>query len=286
MKSIFRTIALLAVLSCALSCQLLEDLYVRLPNTSWTLEVDSQRAFVYFSDERSSVLQRNISTGAVQVLNGSYSAEGHAAVVSGDNGNSVKFIRTFSHLKSSGNKNFSSLRTKTVQTLDNTLFLTLEKNNFHVLYFNPSGDVRKASFKNVVREEGVPYGWEGTTMPFQVSGSQVSWGEERGVLFPEVMLVDDVWYFHYPINQDEGNSRLCGTMWTYRTNGYPGILVFDTNSSFTRILLSSNVLCYVFRGTYSLEGDVLTMTLDGKQERCPLGTDSFTFMEKTYVLFE
>jgi len=173
-----------------------------------------------------------------------------------------------------------------VQSLDHTVWVTLEQENFHLLYFMPNGSVKTADYKNIVREEGIPYGWENTKMPFSLAGNQVGWGENSGTLFPEVMLVNDVWYMHFPVNEDQGESSLYGTLWTYKSSGYPGILVFDTNSSFTRILLSSVILLQVSRGTYSLEGNVLTMKLDGKQEECTLGADSFTFFERTYEFFE
>ena len=74
-------------------------------------------------------------------------------------------------------------------------------------------------------------------------------------------------------------------MWTYRSNSYPGIIIFDTNSSFTRILLSSRILYQVNRGTYVQTGDVVTMTLNGKTEDCLISGDSFTYLERTYDLY-
>ena len=146
--------------------------------------------------------------------------------------------------------------------------------------------MKKAVFRNVVREEGVPYGWSQTESTYAIAGNQLTMGDEFGTVFPEVLLVEDLFYYHFPVNPDTGRSDLKGTLWTYRTGSYPGIIVFDTNSSFTRVLLSNNYQYQVSRGTYHREGNVLTLAMDDKEEACSFDGSSFTFLERTYDSFE
>lgn len=287
MKSIFRTIVALAMLLMAVSCsKILEPLYIGISNTTWSYTLDDQRALVHFgSDDRVTIVQRSNGNGAVQFNNGTYSVDGHSVDILSDEGTSNRLVRTFSHLKNSKNKNFSTFKPQEYASLDYTVWTSLRKDVFRLVYFTPDGKTEQVSFKNVTHEEGVPYGWEKGETPFTLSGSHLDMGKESAILFDEVMLVDDVWFMHFPVNENTGTSDLTGTMWTYRSNSYPGIIIFDTNSSFTRVLLSSRILYQVNRGTYVQTGDVVTMTLNGKTEDCLIEGDSFTYLERTYDLY-
>lgn len=286
MKSIFRTIVFAAVLLVAVSCNI-DWVYIQVPNTNWTITQDEQQAFVHFgAGDRCCILQRSNVNGAVQFINGTYLADGHAVDVLSDEGSSNRLIRTFSHLKNSKNKNFSTFKPQDYENVDNTVWTSLKQDNFRILYFSDDGRMTAAGFDNVRHEEGVPYGWyqKGTT--YTHSGNHVGFGQESGTLFPEVMLVEDVWFMHFPVGENTGTSALKGTLWTYETTSYPGIIIFDSNSSFTRVLVASRILYQVSRGTYTLKGNTITMTLDGKTEECLVANDRFTFMERTYSLFE
>ena len=99
MKSIFRTIVFAAVLLVAVSCNI-DWVYIQVPNTNWTITQDEQQAFVHFgAGDRCCILQRSNVNGAVQFINGTYLADGHAVDVLSDEGSSNRLIRTFSHLK-------------------------------------------------------------------------------------------------------------------------------------------------------------------------------------------
>lgn len=287
MKSFFRTIAALITLLAAVSCKL-DFLYVSLPNTSWVYELEQQRAFVHFgADADVCILQRSSENGAVQFINGTYTADGHAVDILDEAGGSkTRLIRTFSHLKNSKSKNFSSFRPQDYESLENCVWTSLKRDNFRLIYCMADGRAKEATYANVRHEEGVPFGWEQTSALYSVTGSHLVIGRESATLFPEVMLMDDVWFMHFPVNGDKGEAAVKGSLWTLQTSGYPGIIVFDTNSSFTRVLLGSRVLYQVSRGTYSQNGNVLTMTIDGKTESCQIGGDKFTFLGKTYSLFE
>jgi len=286
MKSIFRTIAALITLLTAVSCNI-DFLYISLPNTSWVYELNDQRAFVHFgTNERATIVQRSTENGAVQYNNGTYTADGHAVDILSDEGTSNRLVRTFSHLKNSKNKNFSSFRPQDYESLENCVWTTIKQDNFRLIYCMSDGHAKEATFSNVRHAEGLPYGWEQTTKYYSQTGSHVAIGQEVGTLFPEVMLMDDVWFMHFPVNEDKGTSAVKGSFWTYESSGYPGIILFDTNSSFTRVLLSSRVLYQVMRGTYTQDGNVLTMTLDGKTESCQIIDNTFTYLERTYSLFE
>ncbi|MBO6096886.1 MAG: hypothetical protein J6P56_06205 [Bacteroidales bacterium] len=288
MKSIFRTIVALAMLLMTFSCsKMMAGLYITIPNTTWSYTLDDQRALVHFmSNDRVTIVQRNNSNGAVQFNNGTYSVDGHAVDILSDEGASNRLVRTFSNLKNSQNKNFSTFKPQEYASMDYTVWTSLRQDVFRIAYFTPYGIIKQASFKNVIHEEGVPYGWEGWETNYTLTGSHLDMGKESATLFEEVMLVDDVWFMHFPVNENKGNSDLTGTMWTYRSSGYPGIIVFDTNSSFTRILLSSRILYQVTRGNYVQNGNIVSFSFDGKSEDCLIEDGSFTLMERTYDLYQ
>ena len=288
MRSIFRTILVLASLLVLFSCsKLLDPLYISIPNTNWCYEKDNQRAFVHFgTNEKASIVQRRSTDGVVQFLNGTFSVDGHAVDILSDEGSSNRLVRTFSHLKNSSNKNLSRFGTQDYANLTNTVWVNIRKDVFRLYYFKADGKVMQARFDNVTHQEGVPYGWFLSESDYSQAGSNVSMGTESGFLFSEVMLVDDTWFMHFPVNEDSGSSALTGSIWTYETGGYPGLIIFDTNSSFTRVLLASRIICQVSRGTYSQSDNVVTLTLDGKTEDCIIADDQFTFLEKKFRLFE
>lgn len=286
MKSIFRILALTTALLAAVSCKM-DFLYIPLPNTSWTYGEGDQRIFVHFgTGERATVLQRNSATGSVQVLNGTYTANGHAVDFTSDEGTTNRLIRTFSHLKTSKNKNYSRFNPEAYDNVDHTIWATIIKDNLFIDFLAPDGAYTHFLFKNVRHEEGVPYGWSKEKGTYQHIGSQVLIEEDSGLLFPEVMLKNEAWRMHFPVNEDKGKSILQGTSWTYDTFSYPGIIIFDTNSSFTRILVASRNQFQTMRGTYSYDGATITMDLDGKKEVCIVAENKFTFLERTYTLFD
>lgn len=285
MKSIFRTIVFVGVLLIAVSCNI-DWMYISIPNSNWCIEQEEQRAFAHFGKDRACILQRSNANGAVQFINGPYTTDGHAVDIVSDEGSSNRLIRTFSHLKNSKNKNFSTFKPQDYDNVNNSVWTSLKKDNFRLLYFSADGKMKQAEYRNVRHEEGVPYGWSLAEGTYTHAANHVGFGDESGTLFPEVMLVDDVWFMHFPVQEDNGTSALKGTLWTYETSSYPGLILFDTNSGFTRILLASRILYQVSRGTYSQSGNVVTMTLDGKTEECQIVNDRFTFMERPFALFE
>lgn len=282
MKSIFRTMAVVAALLCVLSCRM-DFLYVQVPDTSWNITKDDQRAFVHFSQERASLLQRENSSGLVKVLHGDYSTRGHVINISVDNADNVKITRTFSHLKNASNKNYSPFWPEAC-SLEQTVWHTLYRDSLRILYFR-NGAVHRYSFSNVERREGIPSVWSKDRSSYSVAGNQVSMGDDTATLFPEVMLVGDHWYMHFVQPMESGCNEMTGSLWTLQGGGYPGCILFDSNSTFTRISLISNVLYQADRGTYSRSGDVLTLTLGDVTQECPVSGDSFEFLDKTYEIF-
>jgi len=284
MKILARTIAVVAALLSVLSCRM-DFLYIQLPGTSWSIEVDDQRAFVHFEEDRATLIQRNATLGAVKMANGSYTTDGHSIIIALDNGGTQKMIRTFSHLKNGNNKNYSSLSPESCE-LENTVWHTIYKDSLRVLYFH-DGQVHHYSFANLSHKEGIPYGWKHSQASYTVAGNQVSLGGElNATLFPEVMLVGDHWYMHFPVLEDTGCSNMVGGFWPLQSGGYPGGILFDSYSTFTRILVSAADVYQAQRGTYSREGDVLSMQLEEAADICTVQDDSFTFLERTYEIYE
>ena len=72
-------------------------------------------------------------------------------------------------------------------------------------------------------------------------------------------------------------------IWKYDTAGYPGLIIFTSGSTFTRIITGSRVMYAFMNGTYTLTGTGLNMTAGEIKETCQLSADRFTFLEKNYV---
>ena len=52
------------------------------------------------------------------------------------------------------------------------------------------------------------------------------------------------------------------------------------------MLVSSRVLYQVTQGTYTVNGDSITLSFSDKSETCTISGNRFTFMERTYELFQ
>lgn len=259
MKSIFRTIAFLLVLYAAVSCGK-DGWYISLDNTSWFYEQDGIRAYLHFDPEdRVSIVQVNFATGSVQFSNGTYRLKGHSVMIESDEGVSSKFIRTFSHLKTSKSKNFSRWNPQDAGTLEHTVWASLRKNVFSVISFGKNGEAVLAMNRNLV-QEGVSSSWQASPQKYSLAGHQVTLSEGMvGTLFQDLMLVGDVWYVRFAPGEDEGTSDICGSLWSQEGGKYAGIVVFNTNSAFTRIVAGSSIVFQTTGGTYRQDGNHLSI---------------------------
>lgn len=187
MKSIFRTIALLVSLLVLASCNI-DFLYIQLPGTSWYYELDGVQAWVHFGPEdRASVLQTELATGKCMNINGTWTAHGHAVVITEDSGTTHKFTRTFSHLKNSKNKNFSSAYPVDAGSLENTVWTAVRKDSLLVLGFGPGSKAQVAVYKGASwtqNEERV----------YSLVGSHISLeGGKSATFFGGALLQEDIW---------------------------------------------------------------------------------------------
>jgi hypothetical protein len=79
------------------------------------------------------------------------------------------------------------------------------------------------------------------------------------------------------------SEGLAGTAWIYAANGLPAVILFTSESSFTRLMAMNQLIVASLSGTYSLRGTELRMEAGDIKETCQLQADRFTFSERTYL---
>lgn len=282
---------ILLVLVSASCKKMMEPIRIQMPGTAWFYATDTQTARVCFEDESHvSVLQSEMASGAHQSIHGTYETDGHRVDCQGANWpNSIRFVRTFSHLKnSSTNKNLTPLKTMEHTSVAGSIWATMEEDNFHFAFFSPDGTCLDGTFLNANHKEGYPIGWKWNRKDYTHSGNKVTAGSFSATLYEDFLVTDTLTVMQMaPSVEDKGTSPLAGTVWTLNTSGYPGVIVFNSSNTFTRFLVSSRVVFYANNGSYELNGTSLTMDLGGNdgqlKETCQLSADRFTFLEKNYV---
>lgn len=272
----------------SVSCKkMMEPVRVQMPGTYWLYSTEDQTARVAFPDDvHVSVLQWDLATGTCQAQHGTYTTDGHRVEVTGENWDDILFVRTFTHLKNSKtNKNLTPLSTVSHDNLAGSVWTTMVNDNLNIVFFDHDGTCLDASFPNANHKEGYPYGWEWARKDYSLSGSQLMVGTGiKATLFDDFMLVDTLAVLRSaPSVEAQATSALSGTVWTYDTAAFPGLIVFTSGNTFTRILAASRINYQFLNGTYQLSGTELTMTAGDVKETCQLSADRFTFFEKDYV---
>ena len=283
-----RLLVLALVLLGFTSCgKLLEPLYIYLPGTEWYYELDGKHAFVHFGhDGQASVIQKNLSSGATQENYGEYEADGSHVYINCTDGTSFKLIRTFSHMKNSKSKNMTRIYPASYSSVAGTVWMGVDMSDLYIYYFKDENTLLRAAFTVTMYEEGVPYGWNLETLPYTLDGTTFTAGEYTGWLFSETLFADNRWHATYPAPAGSGTSDIAGTIWSCvnGSSSSAGAVIFDSGYSFTRVqVVNSKTQFLVERGTYTKNGAVVTMTLNGKQDNCTINGERFTFMERTYA---
>ena len=279
---------ILLVLATASCKKMMEPIRIQMPGTYWLYSAGDQTARVAFPDnEHASVLQWDVNTNASQALHGTYSTDGHRVLLTGENWSSdIKFVRTFSHLKNnSSNKNLTPLEPASYGNLSGSVWASLVNDNLNIVFFDHDGTCLDATFLNANHKEGTPYGWQWNRKDYTLSGSKLMVGSGiKATLFDDFMQVDTLSVQRVAAAvENPGTSALAGTVWKYDTAGYPGLIIFTSGSTFTRILTSSRIVFVFMNGTYTISGTELNMTGGEIKETCQLSADRFTFLEKDYV---
>ncbi|MBR6305880.1 MAG: hypothetical protein IKR38_03760 [Bacteroidales bacterium] len=285
MKRILLILLVLASVSCK---KVMEPVRIQIPNTYWSYSVNDQTARVCFPDKKhASVLQLDQGANAFQALHGTYYTDGHRLVLSGENWpKDILFVRTFTHLKnSSTNKDMTPVYSVAHDAIAGSVWTTMVSGNLNIVFFDHDGTCLDASFKNVAHKEGIKYGWDFARKDYTLNGKKLQVGGIAATMFEDFMQVDTIAVMQTaPAVESSGSSALAGTVWTCETSGYPGLIFFTSEGTFTRVLAGSDIVYSFLNGTYQVSGTSLTMT-DGKDinETCQLSADRFTFLERTYV---
>lgn len=279
-------LAAMLVMVLASSCKK-DALYIQMPDRVWEYAVASQFARIVFcGEDKASVLQADVSTGYAQASHGPYTTDGHSVDIAGET--STHLVRTFSHLKhSSANKNLTELQPQSWSTLKKSVWTTVVDGDGYLAFFDKYGKCVQGFYRNIVRKEGYPFGWEWSKLDYSLSGSTLSCKGVTGVLYKDVIRLPKYGALcsAFPVEED-ATSSLEGTLWTLKSDGYPGVLIFNSAQHFTRILLMSAIVWEVKNGTYSVEADGLHLQMAEFKETCPISEGRFTFLNKTYVLVE
>ena len=285
MKRILLILLVLASVSCK---KMMEPVRIQIPDTYWSYSVDDQTARVCFPDEKhASVLQLDKGANAFQALHGTYYTDGHRLILTGEEWpKDILFVRTFTHLKnSSTNRNMTPVYSASHDEISGSVWTTMVAGNLNIVFFDHDGTCVDASFKNAVRKEGVKYGWDYNRKDYALNGKKLQVGGIAATMFEDFIQVDTLSVMQTaPAVTNSGTSALAGTVWEYETTGYPGLIIFTSDSTFTRVLVASSIVYGFLNGTYQLSGTSLTM-MDGEDinETCQLSADRFTFLENTYV---
>ena len=290
MKNRFCFPLMTLLLAALVSCQK-DALYLQLPGTCWALASDTQEGFICFHDaDNASVLQMARENGLTQTQHGKYTCDGHKVVFTADSGGSViNLVRTFTHLKNSKNKNLSPVKPASWDSMEGSIWATIVDNNLHIAYFPYKDSYADITYRNITRVEGVPYGWDSSSVSYELNGAQLQTGKTEATLF------DCFWTSKNNLasvclnpgqKQEKCSPELLGTVWTYNNTGYPadtpGVIIFHSPDKFTRIMGKTIVVFETTEGTYSLSGNRLEMTIGGKKESCLLSENSFTLFERKY----
>ena len=262
--------------------------YINVDNTAWEISTDTQVGWPCFLDDVNvSIIQKNKDNSHFSTLNGTFTVDGHRVDVSADGG-SIRMIRTFSHLKNSSNRNYKSLSPLAPAPLGGSIWACMKDTDFIFYHFLDDGSCRKGVFKNAPHKEGIPYGWEISSPAYTVDGSHFSSADDKGSFFGNSFLKLETMAvpFVSAPGSTEGSSSLKGTLWNYRTNSYPGFILFTSATEFTRILVSSPTAFDVLTGTYRIKGNSVEFITEATElcRTCPISNGQFTYLEKSYSI--
>lgn len=284
-RFIIALIALFSVLSCGKNGT--DGLYISVRNTCWQIATETQVAWPCFiGSDIASIVQVNREYGAYQIMNGSYSVDGHRVNIAAES--SILMVRTFSHLKNSSNKNCTPLWPEAPSSLDGTLWVSMRDYDFTFVYNGKEGQYLSGHFFNYAHREGFPYGWDWEMGDYSLNGYQYQADEKKGTLYGDkFMLMDNLAVPRvYKAKNMDGTSSLEGTVWLLQTNTYPGFIIFTTPTEFVRILVNSNIVFMALEGTYSLKGNSLELETGAEElcRTCTIEDGKFTYLERTYVM--
>ena len=275
--------ALLLTLSCGKN-----GWYINIDGTYWSITSDTQEAIPCFVDDtHASIIQINLVNKYYQTQHGTFSLDGHRVEIDADN-TEIRFTRTFSHLKNSKNKNFSSMYAGAPSQPVGSVWATQKDADLLFTYLGPDGKYLSGTYANMTRKEGIDYGWSFTGGTYAVNGSHITTDKATGTFFGGKVLSWDT--YSVPLVSvsalPEGSSSLEGTVWTLQSADYPGFILFTSATEFTRVLSLSNIVFGVLSGTYTLKGNSLEFTTDSQELNrvVTLEGDRFTYLEKTYSL--
>lgn len=279
---------LLALTSC--SKLVMDPLRIQMPGTYWSYSVEGQTARVCFPDDKHvSILQEDFSTGYFQAQNGTYHTDGHRVICEGADWSSpIQFVRTFSHLKNSKtNRNLTPLGPFSHERLAGSVWASMVNGDLRLAAFMGESDVLEGTYRNAIHKEGHPYGWEWKQASYTLQGNKVQAGPVEATLFEDFLVVDSLGVFCMnpaPETVSAAASEgLAGTAWIYAANGLPAVILFTSESSFTRLMAMNQLIVASLSGTYSLRGTELRMEAGDIKETCQLQADRFTFSERTYL---
>lgn len=289
MKRFLYTIALLLVVFTT-SCGK-KGIYLYVGGGVYKIQESAQEAIVSFPDDDfASVIQINTAQTAFQTMNGTYTAKGHNLdLLLGDN--SVHLVRTFSHIKSSSkNKNLIPMKPTAPGDMTGSVWAVAANNNFYFAWFRPDGRFTSGRYYNITRQEGIPYKWLWSIDPYTINGNQITSDGFSGTFYEgEALMLQTLSVPH--VTDLAGlasfnKSELTGTVWTGYNGVCPAVIIFTSDTEFTRLVVSSATVFTWTTGTYELNGSSLTMWVGELSDECSIADGTLTFFERKYTWVE
>ena len=267
-----------------------KGIYLYVGGSVFKIQEEGQLAYVSFPDDDfASVVQVNTTQGGFQTMNGTYTAKGHNLDLAlGEN--SLHLVRTFSHVKNSKNKNLTPVKPMAPDQLAGSVWAVLTANNFFFSYFRPDGHFTSGRYYNVSHREGIPYKWMWSIDPYTVNGNQITSGGVSGTFFEgQLLMLQTLSVPHVTSlagNASFTRSDLTGTVWTGYNGIYPAVVIFTSDTEFTRLVVSSDIVFSWLNGTYELNGSSLTMRVGELSDECSIADGTMTFFERKYSWVE
>ena len=289
MKRFLYTLTLLLVVFTT-SCGK-KGIYLYVGGGVYKIQESAQEAIVSFPDDDfASVIQINTAQTAFQTMNGTYTAKGHNLdLLLGDN--SVHLVRTFSHIKSSSkNKNLIPMKPTAPGDLTGSVWAVAANNNFYFAWFRPDGRFTSGRYYNITRQEGIPYKWLWSIDPYTINGNQITSDGFSGTFYEgEALMLQTLSVPH--VTDLAGlasfnKSELTGTVWTGYNGVCPAVIIFTSDTEFTRLVVSSATVFTWTTGTYALYGSSLTMWVGELSDECSIADGTLTFFERKYTWVE
>ena len=187
-------------------------------------------------------------------------------------------------------KNLLPMKPAAPENLTGSVWAVAANNNFYFAWFRPDGRFTSGRYYNITRQEGIPYKWLWSIDPYTINGNQITSDGFSGTFYEgEALMLQTLSVPH--VTDLAGlasfnKSELTGTVWTGYNGVCPAVIIFTSDTEFTRLVVSSATVFTWTTGTYELNGSSLTMWVGELSDECSIADGTLTFFERKYTWVE